>query len=218
MIVMPPGQEQAARATAPASPVATATTPSAAPAVDHPPAPAAAAPGPAAVPPVAAATAPAKPGVAEGRPKGDFMTTGLDLISDPPVEVALDKKPFGRTPIVIPAPPGRHVLTLSDQAKGINQSRVVTVKKEGVTPLRLTVGRGTLGARRWPPGSSWTAGWWARARSTTCTSSRDAPPQGDPRRRRLAAVVRAPERAEPALRRGAEADQRRLTLSRPGDG
>ena len=146
MLLVPPGQEQAARANAPpatgtarpASTVATAT----APAVEHAPAPA-----PAAIPPGDAATAPAKSAVADSRPKNDFMTTGLDLITDPPVEVALDKKPFGRTPLVIPATPGRHVLTLSDQAKGINQSRVVTVKKDGVTPLHLTVGRGTLSVR-----------------------------------------------------------------------
>jgi len=159
MLSVPPGQEQAARATPPpangtarpASTVATATAPAATEAVDHVPAPAATAPVPAAVPPVPApstpAPTPAKPAVAEGRPKSDFMTTGLDLMTDPPVEVALDKKPFGRTPIVIPATPGKHVLTLSDQSKGINQSRVVMVKKDGVTPLRLTVGRGTLSVR-----------------------------------------------------------------------
>jgi len=79
--------------------------------------------------------------------KSDYLTTGLDLVTDPPLEAALDKKPFGRTPIVIPATPGRHVLTLSDQAKGINQSRVVTIKKDGVTPFHLTMGRGTLSVR-----------------------------------------------------------------------
>jgi hypothetical protein len=88
-----------------------------------------------------------KTGVADPRPKSEFLTTGLDLSTDPPVEVALDKKPFGRTPLVIPATPGRHVLTLSEPSKGINQSRVVAVKKDGITPLRLTVGRGTLSVR-----------------------------------------------------------------------
>jgi len=81
------------------------------------------------------------------RGKGDFLTTGVDLTTDPPLEVALDKKPFGRTPVVIPATPGKHVLTLTDASKGINQSRVVTVKPDGVTPVRLTVARGTLSVR-----------------------------------------------------------------------
>ncbi|HET9158651.1 MAG TPA: PEGA domain-containing protein, partial [Myxococcaceae bacterium] len=91
-------------------------------------------------------TVAAQPAVADGK-KGDFLTTGLDLVTDPPLEAALDKKPFGRTPIVIAATPGRHVLTLSDPAKGINQSRVVMIKKDGVTPLHLTMGRGTLSVR-----------------------------------------------------------------------
>ena len=147
MLMVPPGQEQAARApadTRPASTLAAATAPAAAPAVDRAPAPT---PAPAPVAPPPAPTAVAKPAVADTRAKTDFMTTGLDLVTDPPLEVALDKKPVGRTPTVIPATPGRHVLTLSDQAKGINQSRVVTVKKDGVTALHLTVGRGTLSVR-----------------------------------------------------------------------
>jgi serine/threonine-protein kinase len=143
MLTAPPGQEQAARppATLTAQPAsAVATAPAVAPAMERGPAPS---PAPAAS---AAATA---PGVAVGdaRGKSDFMTTGVDLVTDPSLDAALDKKPFGRTPIVIPATPGRHVLTLSDQARGINQSREVIVKKDGVTPLHLTLGRGTLSVR-----------------------------------------------------------------------
>ena len=144
-----PGQVQAASGvTRPASTVGTAATPSVAPAVDRAPA-TAAVPSPAAAPvqPAAIATAPMKPAVADPKPKSDFLTTGVELVTDPPLDAALDKKPFGRTPLVIPATPGKHVLTLSDASKGINQSRVVTVKKDGVTPLRLTLGRGTLSVR-----------------------------------------------------------------------
>ena len=57
--------------------------------------------------PAPAPTAAATPGPADARaPTRDFLTTGLELVTDPPVDVALDKKPFGRTPIVIPATPG----------------------------------------------------------------------------------------------------------------
>ena len=148
MLTLPPGQQQAVRPppggnTRPASTVAAATAPAAVPAVDRAPAPAptpAPAPAPAVAAP-AAATAPTPSG------KGDFLTTGIELVTDPPVDVALDKKPYGRTPIVIPATPGKHALTLSDQAKGINQTRAVTVRKDGVTSLHLTVGRGTLSVR-----------------------------------------------------------------------
>ncbi|HTS80238.1 MAG TPA: serine/threonine-protein kinase [Myxococcaceae bacterium] len=150
MLLVPPGQEQAAGAVPAAAgtprtpPAATPGTGPAAPAVP-PPAVAAVSPPPA--PASQPALAPASPVKPAAGARSDFLTTGLDLVTDPPVDVALDKKPFGRTPIVIPATPGRHVLTLSDTAKGISQSRVVTVKKDGVTPLRLTVGRGTLSVR-----------------------------------------------------------------------
>lgn len=39
------------------------------------------------------------------------------------------------------------MLTITDASKGISQSRVVTVRPDGVTSLRLTVGRGTLSVR-----------------------------------------------------------------------
>ena len=90
-----------------------------------------------------AAAAPAP----SAKPAGDFLTTGIDLTTDPSVEVTMDGKSYGRTPVVIPAIPGRHVLKLTDKAKGIAQNRSVTVAKEGVTPVRLSVGRGTLSVR-----------------------------------------------------------------------
>ena len=155
MLVVPPGQAQAARPAGPAlavaRPAATGagtTAPSAAPAVAVSPAPssaAAGAPAPLPAPTAAATSGPTRIPGTDAR--SNFLTTGLELVSDPPVDVALDKKPFGRTPITIPAPPGRHVLTLSDASRGINQSRVVTVKPDGVTSLHLTVGRGTLSVR-----------------------------------------------------------------------
>src|SRR5262249_45723191 len=156
MLTLPPGQEQAVRGTTrPASTVASATAPAAVPAVERtpapaprtsPPPPARPAPPPRVPPPPPAATAPAATAPAPSG-KSDFLTPGIELVTDPPVDVALDKKPYGRTPIVIPASPGKHALTLSDQAKGINQTRAVTVRKDGVTSLHLTVGRGTLSVR-----------------------------------------------------------------------
>ncbi len=151
MLVVPPGQAQNARSTSsltrPAGAGPGAAAPAAAPAVAVAPSPAAV-PSPSAVPtPPPAASSPLKTAAPDARPRSDFLTTGLDLITDPPVEIALDKKPFGRTPLVIPATPGKHVLTLTDPSKGINQSRVVMVKQDGVTSVRLTVGRGTLSVR-----------------------------------------------------------------------
>ena len=77
------------------------------------------------------------------RPNGflsSATSTGGSVTSSSPVVM---KSPFG----LVSATAGRHALTLSDQAKGINQTRVVTVKKDGVTSMHLTVGRGTLSVR-----------------------------------------------------------------------
>lgn len=144
MLLVPPGQQASGTPpsiTRPAGAPGT-SAPSAAPAV-------AVAPPTSTLPsaPGQAATTPLRPAAPDVRPRSDFLTTGVDLMTDPPVEVALDKKPYGRTPVVIPAAPGKHVLTMTEPSKGINQSRVVTVKPEGVTPVRLTVGRGTLSVR-----------------------------------------------------------------------
>jgi eukaryotic-like serine/threonine-protein kinase len=156
MLVVPPGQEQAAHpsrrpavapappspssAPLPAGPAATAqaplTPPGAAPSVV--PAPASSAPVAAAVtPPVAKASASGP----------EILTTGIDLFTEPALDASLDGKPAGRTPLVIGTKPGRHVLTLSDRSRGINQTRVVMVGREGVTPLRLSLGKGTLSVR-----------------------------------------------------------------------
>ena len=146
MLVVPPGQQQGSRSqasiTRPAGAAPGTSAPSATPAV-------VVAPPTATVPSAStpASTTLLKVATPDPRGKGDFLTTGVDLTTDPPLEVALDKKPFGRTPVVIPATPGKHVLTLTDASKGINQSRVVTVKPDGVTPVRLTVARGTLSVR-----------------------------------------------------------------------
>jgi serine/threonine protein kinase len=162
MLVVPPGQEQAAHpsrrpavapappspssAPLPSGPAATAqaplTPPGAAPSV---------APAPASSAPVAAAVTPP---VAKASASGpEILTTGIDLFTEPALDASLDGKPAGRTPLVIGAKPGRHVLTLSDRSRGINQTRVVMVGREGVTPLRLSLGKGTLSVRA-PPGAN----------------------------------------------------------------
>jgi serine/threonine-protein kinase len=157
MLVVPPGQEQAALpsrrpAVAPSAsaPASSAPLPSSA----QPAAQAAASP-PAVAPSVPTAPAPSAPVAAAATPpvtkasatSPEILTTGIDLFTEPPLDASLDGKPAGRAPLVIGAKPGRHVLTLSDRSKGINQSRVVMVGREGVTPLRVSLGKGTLSVR-----------------------------------------------------------------------
>ena len=149
----PPGAKVPPPAVNPST-LASATPPAAAAPAAPAPAPAAVpvAPTPAVPPLSAAPAAPAAPAAAaapaaSAKPAGDFLTTGIDLTTDPSMEVSLDGKKYGRTPVVIPATPGRHVLNLADKSKGISQNRSVTVGKEGVTPMRFSIGRGTLSVR-----------------------------------------------------------------------
>jgi hypothetical protein len=152
MLVVPPGSEQAARPShrpvavpSPAVPgnaaptaQAQGTPPAAAPSVAPSPAPTPSAPVAAAVPPAVTKAAASGP---------EILTTGIDLFSEPALDASLDGKPAGRTPLVIGAKPGRHVLVLSDRSKGINQSRVVMVGREGITPLKVSLSKGTLSVR-----------------------------------------------------------------------
>ena len=154
VLYSPPGAKVPPPTVVPPPPVspstlASATPPAAAPPTTPAPAAAPAAPTPSTAPTAAAppaAAAPAAP-VVSTKTAGDFLTTGIDLTTDPSVEVSMDGKKYGRTPVVIPATPGRHVVSLTDKSKGIAQNRSVTVGKEGVTPVRFSVGRGTLSVR-----------------------------------------------------------------------
>jgi hypothetical protein len=68
----------------------------------------------------------------------------LEVIVDPPVNVRLDGKSIGRSPVIKVTKPGRHVLTLTDPSKGINLRRVVLVDRTGTTTEKLRLGRATF--------------------------------------------------------------------------
>jgi eukaryotic-like serine/threonine-protein kinase len=112
-------------------------------------------------PAVAAKPAPALPGPSaptDGRlsaavPLGRAPTTLLELTVEPPVEVVLDGVKVGKSPITVPAAPGRRVVELIDKSRGIDLKRAVLVGKEGVTRQTFTIGHGTLSVRM-PDGAS----------------------------------------------------------------
>jgi serine/threonine-protein kinase len=62
----------------------------------------------------------------------------------PPVEVSLDGKRLGRTPLAVPLAPGPYMLELSNPAKGVKTTRSVTVRPEGTTTQRILLGRGSV--------------------------------------------------------------------------
>jgi serine/threonine protein kinase len=84
---------------------------------------------------------------------GRTPTTMLELTVEPVVEVTLDGVKVGRSPINVPAAPGKRVVELIDRARGIDIKRAVMVGKDGVTRQTFTIGRGTLTVKM-PDGAS----------------------------------------------------------------
>jgi serine/threonine-protein kinase len=111
--------------------------------------PAQAAPGDAGAPPPppGGMEAPAAPNT-----ETPAVTTRLQLLVLPPVDVSLDGKPLGRTPLVVPLAPGPYTLELSNKTKGVRTTRAVTVRSQGTTTQRILLGKGTVRVRA-PAGS-----------------------------------------------------------------
>ncbi|XXF80770.1 protein kinase [Myxococcaceae bacterium GXIMD 01537] len=72
------------------------------------------------------AGAPVDAGLAVAPPRVDPGAL-LELIVDPPVDVAIEGRVLGRTPLSVPLPPGKHVLYLSNAALGIQTARAVNL-------------------------------------------------------------------------------------------
>jgi len=65
----------------------------------------------------------------------------LEVLVTPTVNVRLDGKSVGKTPVMVVTKPGRHVLTLTNRAQGIDLRRVVMVDRTGTTTERITLGK-----------------------------------------------------------------------------
>lgn len=150
---------------APATTAAINAEPPAPPAVPAPPQPLASRdPGKTETRTDASPAVPAKPppllgtSTSEGRlstppAPGRSPTTMLELTVEPAVEVTLDGVKVGKSPVTVPAAPGKRVVELVDRSRGIDVKRAVMVGKEGVTRQSFTIGRGTLSVRM-PDGAS----------------------------------------------------------------
>ncbi|MDC0708117.1 serine/threonine protein kinase [Stigmatella sp. ncwal1] len=81
------------------------------------------------------------------------VETQLELIVDPRVEVGLsDGGTLGRTPLSVPFPPGRHVLSLNNASLGIQTARTLTVNRSGRTTHRIYLNKGFVTVKA-PPGA-----------------------------------------------------------------
>ncbi len=91
---------------------------------------------------------------ADGGAVGAGVETVLELIVDPRVDILLsDGGVLGRTPLSVPLPAGRHVLTLSNPALGIQTTRAVTVNPTGRTTHRIYLNKGFVTVQA-PEGAS----------------------------------------------------------------
>ena len=68
------------------------------------------------------------------------MTLALDV--EPSVEIEIDGKAVGRSPIKVEVEPGRRLIKLVDRDKGINLARAITVGRTGETSQQIYIGRG----------------------------------------------------------------------------
>jgi serine/threonine-protein kinase len=80
------------------------------------------------------------------------VTTRLQLFVMPPVEVSLEGKRLGKTPLMVPLAPGPYTLELTNKRKGVRTARAVTVRPQGTTKQRILLGKGTVLVRA-PAGS-----------------------------------------------------------------
>ncbi|RKH34652.1 PEGA domain-containing protein [Corallococcus praedator] len=73
----------------------------------------------------------------------------LDLTVEPRVEVTLNSTTtlLGRTPLSVPLPPGRHLLTFTNGALGISVSRTVTVAATGRSAFQFFLNKAFINVR-----------------------------------------------------------------------
>ncbi|QRO02214.1 protein kinase [Archangium violaceum] len=83
------------------------------------------------VPSKAPAPAPATPSVTE-------------LFVNPDVEVSINGRVIGRTPLTVPLPLGRHTLTFTDTSKGLKTARMIDITHEGTSTFHIRLGMGSV--------------------------------------------------------------------------
>jgi serine/threonine-protein kinase len=70
--------------------------------------------------------------------------TKLDLTVDPPVDVTLDGRGLGHSPVSAATTAGKHTVLLTNREKGINLSKSIRVEEHRTTSLRMLVGKAVL--------------------------------------------------------------------------
>ena len=73
-----------------------------------------------------------------------FAPTSLELTVEPVVDVSIDGRSVGRSPVKVPLSPGKHTVQLSDPSHGINATRAIKVGANGMTEQHVVLGKGVV--------------------------------------------------------------------------
>ncbi|WNG36869.1 protein kinase [Archangium violaceum] len=67
-------------------------------------------------------------GILKAMPTPNVTRTMVSLAVSPSVAVAVDGRPIGASPLTVPLTPGRHLLTFTDESKGLKTARLIDVR------------------------------------------------------------------------------------------
>ncbi|HEX8440117.1 protein kinase domain-containing protein [Archangium sp.] len=77
----------------------------------------------------------------------------VEIFVSPDVDVSLEGRALGRTPLTIPLAPGHYTLTLTDPARGlVRTARMIDITHDGTSTFRIRLGMGSVLVHA-PPGA-----------------------------------------------------------------
>ncbi len=96
-------------------------------------------------PPIALVPEPVDAGV-QGvtGPSKSVPTHLVELLVTPDVDVSIEGRALGRTPLKVPLPYGRHTLTLVNPELGVRSARMIDVRPTGSGIFRIRLGMGSV--------------------------------------------------------------------------
>ncbi len=97
-------------------------------------------------PPIATVPEPEDAGVqvVAAPSKAPVPTMLVELLVTPDVDVSIEGRALGRTPLKVPLPYGRHTLTLVNPELGLRSARMIDVRPTGSGIFRIRLGMGSV--------------------------------------------------------------------------
>jgi serine/threonine-protein kinase len=76
--------------------------------------------------------------------KAPAISSVTELFVNPDVDVSINGRVIGRTPLTVPLPLGRHTLTLTDASKGLKTARMIDITHDGTSTFHIRLGMGSV--------------------------------------------------------------------------